>query len=277
MKNALVKTDFKFPGQKSVYHGKVRDVYNIDDELLVMVVSDRISAFDVILPEGIPYKGQVLNQIAAKFLDATSDIVPNWKVATPDPMVTVGLRCEPFKVEMVVRGYLTGHAWREYKAGKRTLCGETMPEGMKENVPQFNVGDTVKADVFAAGEKVDVTGISKGHGYQGVIKRWNAGRSPMSHGAGPMHRHQGSMGACSDPSKIMKGKMMPGHMGAEQVTVQNLDVVKVDPELNLIAVCGAVPGPKGGIVVLKNTVKNNKVAKGEAGVSKNPQKASARK
>ena len=132
MKNALVKTDFKFPGQKSVYHGKVRDVYNIDDEL-VMVVSDRISAFDVILPEGIPYKGQVLNQIAAKFLDATSDIVPNWKVATPDPMVTVGLRCEPFKVEMVVRGYLTGHAWREYKAGKRTLCGETMPEGMKEN------------------------------------------------------------------------------------------------------------------------------------------------
>ena len=133
MKNALVKTDFKFPGQKSVYHGKVRDVYNIDDELLVMVVSDRISAFDVILPEGIPYKGQVLNQIAAKFLDATSDIVPNWKVATPDPMVTVGLRCEPFKVEMVVRGYLTGHAWREYKAGKRTLCGETMPEGMKEN------------------------------------------------------------------------------------------------------------------------------------------------
>ena len=137
MKNALVKTDFKFPGQKSVYHGKVRDVYNIDDELLVMVVSDRISAFDVILPEGIPYKGQVLNQIAAKFLDATSDIVPNWKVATPDPMVTVGLRCEPFKVEMVVRGYLTGHAWREYKAGKRTLCGETMPEGMKETMRIF--------------------------------------------------------------------------------------------------------------------------------------------
>ena len=148
MKNALVKTDFKFPGQKSVYHGKVRDVYNIDDELLVMVVSDRISAFDVILPEGIPYKGQVLNQIAAKFLDATSDIVPNWKVATPDPMVTVGLRCEPFKVEMVVRGYLTGHAWREYKAGKRTLCGETMPEGMKENekFPHPIITPTTKAD-----------------------------------------------------------------------------------------------------------------------------------
>ena len=131
--------------------------------------------------------------------------------------------------------------------------------------------------MFVAGDYVDVTGTSKGKGYAGVIKRFNAGRSPMSHGAGPMHRHQGSMGACSDPSKIMKGKMMPGHMGAEQVTVQNLDVVKVDPELNLIAVCGAVPGPKGGIVVLKNTVKNNKVAKGEAGVSKNPQKASARK
>lgn len=148
MSNALVKTDFNFPGQKGVYHGKVRDVYNIDDELLVMVASDRISAFDVILPEGIPYKGQVLNQIAAKFLDATSDIVPNWKMATPDPMVTVGVRCEPFKVEMVVRGYLTGHAWREYKEGKRTICGEPMPEGMHENekFPQPIITPTTKAD-----------------------------------------------------------------------------------------------------------------------------------
>ena len=148
MSNALVKTDFNFPGQKGVYHGKVRDVYNIDDELLVMVASDRISAFDVILPEGIPYKGQVLNQIAAKFLDATSDIVPNWKMATPDPMVTVGVRCEPFKVEMVVRGYLTGHAWREYKEGKRTICGEPMPEGMRENekFPQTIITPTTKAD-----------------------------------------------------------------------------------------------------------------------------------
>ena len=156
MKNALVKTDFKFPGQKSVYHGKVRDVYNIDDELLVMVVSDRISAFDVILPEGIPYKGQVLNQIAAKFLDATSDIVPNWKVATPDPMVTVGLRCEPFKVEMVVRGYLTGHAWREYKAGKRTICGVAMPEGMVENqkFPEPIITPTSKA---AEGHDEDIS------------------------------------------------------------------------------------------------------------------------
>jgi len=133
MSKALTKTDFNFPGQKSVYHGKVRDVYNINDEYLVMIVSDRISAFDVVLPKGIPYKGQVLNQIAAKFLDATSDIVPNWKVATPDPNVTVGHHCEPFKVEMVIRGYLTGHAWREYKSGKRTLCGVELPEGMVEN------------------------------------------------------------------------------------------------------------------------------------------------
>jgi phosphoribosylaminoimidazole-succinocarboxamide synthase len=133
MSNALTKTDFQFPGQKSVYHGKVRDVYNINNDLLVMVVSDRISAFDVVLPEGIPYKGQVLNQIAEKFLDATSDIVPNWKIASPDPNVTVGHMCEPYKVEMVIRGYLTGHAWREYKAGKRSLCGIAMAEGMKEN------------------------------------------------------------------------------------------------------------------------------------------------
>jgi len=133
MNNALTRTDFNFPGQKSVYHGKVRDVYNINNEYLVMVVSDRISAFDVVLPKGIPYKGQVLNQIAAKFLDATSDIVPNWKVATPDPNVTVGHHCDPFKVEMVIRGYLTGHAWREYRSGKRMLCGVPMPDGMVEN------------------------------------------------------------------------------------------------------------------------------------------------
>ncbi len=133
MSKALTRTDFNFPGQKGVYHGKVRDVYNINDEYLVMVVSDRISAFDVVLPKGIPYKGQVLNQIAAKFLDATNDIVPNWKIATPDANVTVGHHCEPFKVEMVIRGYLTGHAWREYKSGKRSLCGIALPDGMVEN------------------------------------------------------------------------------------------------------------------------------------------------
>jgi phosphoribosylaminoimidazole-succinocarboxamide synthase len=149
MSNAIVRTDFNFPGQKSVYHGKVRDVYNILDEYLVMIVTDRISAFDVVLPKGIPYKGQVLNQIAAKFLDATSDIVPNWKIATPDPMVTVGHKCEPFKVEMVIRGYLTGHAWREYKAGKRVLCGNILPEGMVENQKFENpiITPTTKADV----------------------------------------------------------------------------------------------------------------------------------
>ena len=133
MSNALTRTDFNFKGQKNVYHGKVRDVYNIDDDLMVMVATDRISAFDVILPKGIPFKGQVLNQIAAKFLDATADICPNWKLATPDPMVTVGLKCEGFRVEMIIRGYLTGSAWRDYKAGCRNLCGNILPEGMKEN------------------------------------------------------------------------------------------------------------------------------------------------
>ena len=146
--DAIVKTNFNFPGQKSVYHGKVRDVYNINNEYLVMVATDRISAFDVVLPKGIPYKGQVLNQIASKFLDATADIVPNWKIATPDPMVTVGHCCEPFKVEMVIRGYLTGSSWRAYKAGARTLCGLPLPEGMREN-QKFDsplITPTTKAD-----------------------------------------------------------------------------------------------------------------------------------
>jgi len=145
---ALTHTDFNFPGQQSVYHGKVRDVYNINDELMVMVATDRISAFDVILPKGIPFKGQVLNQIAATFLDATSDIVPNWKLATPDPMVTVGLKCESFRVEMIIRGYLTGSAWREYQNGCRELCGVKLPEGMKENqkFPTPIITPTTKAD-----------------------------------------------------------------------------------------------------------------------------------
>lgn len=149
MQNAIIRTDFTFPGLKNLYIGKVRDVYNIDDELLIMVTSDRISAFDVVLPRAIPYKGQVLNQIASKFLDDTSDIVPNWKIATPDPMVTVGRLCDPFKVEMVIRGYLSGHAWREYKAGKRTICGVPMPDGMKENdmFPNPIITPTTKASV----------------------------------------------------------------------------------------------------------------------------------
>ena len=148
MNKALTRTDFNFEGQKSVYHGKVRDVYNINDKLMVMVATDRISAFDVVLPKGIPFKGQVLNQIAAKFLDATTDICPNWKLATPDPMVTVGLKCEGFRVEMIIRSILTGSAWREYKNGCRELCGVKLPDGMKENerFPEPIITPTTKAD-----------------------------------------------------------------------------------------------------------------------------------
>ena len=153
---AIVKTGFSFQGQVGKYVGKVRDVYDIDGDYLVMVVTDRISAFDVVLPEGIPYKGQILNKIAAKFLDAASDILPNWKVGVPDPAVTVGLKCEPFKVEMVIRGYLAGHAWLEYQAGKRTLCGVQLPEGMVENqkFPEPIITPTSKA---MEGHDEDVT------------------------------------------------------------------------------------------------------------------------
>jgi phosphoribosylaminoimidazole-succinocarboxamide synthase len=146
--DTLTKTNYRFPGQTHLYHGKVRDVYSIGEETLVMIATDRISAFDVVLPKGIPYKGQVLNQIASRFLDATSDIVPNWKQASPDPMVTVGVRCEPFKVEMVIRGYITGSAWREYTKGARTLCGLPLPEGLREN-QKFEtplITPTTKAD-----------------------------------------------------------------------------------------------------------------------------------
>jgi len=149
MSNTITKTDFEFEGQKSLYRGKVREVYNIDDKLLVMIATDRISAFDVVLPRGIPYKGQVLNQLAAKFMEATADIVPNWIIDTPDPVVSVGYLCDPFKVEMVIRGYLSGHAWREYRDGKRTICGLEMPDGMKENdrFPEPLITPTTKATV----------------------------------------------------------------------------------------------------------------------------------
>ena len=149
MSKALTKTDYNFPGQKSVYHGKVRDVYNINDEKLVMVATDRISAFDVVLPEGIPYKGQMLNQIAAKFLDATTDICLNWKIATPDPKVTVGVMCKGFPVEMIVRGYLCGSAWRAYKSGVREICGVALPDGMRENekFPRPIITPTTKAEM----------------------------------------------------------------------------------------------------------------------------------
>ncbi|RXM47240.1 phosphoribosylaminoimidazolesuccinocarboxamide synthase [Flavobacterium sp. YO12] len=148
MSNTITTTNFNFPNQKSVYRGKVREVYNINDELLVMVATDRLSAFDVVLPKGIPYKGQILNQIATKFMELTADIVPNWLIATPDPNVAVGYLCEPFKVEMVIRGYVSGHAAREYAAGRRQICGVTMTEGLKENdkFPEPIITPTTKAD-----------------------------------------------------------------------------------------------------------------------------------
>ena len=154
--NALTSTNFNFPGQKQVYNGKVRDVYFIGDDQLVMVATDRISAFDVILPKGIPFKGQILNQIAAKFLDATTDIIPNWKQATPDPMVTVGVRCEGYPIEMIVRGYLCGSAWRAYKSGVREICGVALPEGMRENeqFPTPIITPTTKAEIGAHDEDI---------------------------------------------------------------------------------------------------------------------------
>jgi phosphoribosylaminoimidazole-succinocarboxamide synthase len=156
MQNVIVRTDYHFPGQKSVYHGKVRDVYNINDELMVMVVTDRISAFDVILPKGIPYKGQVLNQIAAKFLDATRDIVPNWMLAVPDPMAMVGKFCKPFPLEMIIRAYLTGSSWRSYKNGSRSICGVPIPDGMREHerFPEPIITPTTKA---AEGHDEDIS------------------------------------------------------------------------------------------------------------------------
>ena len=149
MNNTIVNTSFKFPNQTSFYKGKIRDVYNINNEILVMIATDRISAFDTVLPKGIPYKGQVLNQIASSFLDMTSNIIPNWKMSTPDPVVTIGKLCDPIKVEMVIRGYLSGHAWREYNSGKRTICGVPMPDGMKENdkFPHPIITPTTKASV----------------------------------------------------------------------------------------------------------------------------------
>jgi phosphoribosylaminoimidazole-succinocarboxamide synthase len=167
--NALTNTDFHFDGQKNVYRGKVRDVYTVKNDLLVMVATDRISAFDVVLPKGIPYKGQMLNQIAAKFLDATADIVPNWKLATPDPMVTVGLRCEGYPVEMIVRGYLCGSAWRTYKSGVREICGVKIPDGMRENqrFPQPIITPTTKAEYGLHDEDISREEILK----QGLVTK----------------------------------------------------------------------------------------------------------
>ena len=170
--NTITSTNFHFPNQKSVYRGKVREVYNINDEILVMVATDRLSAFDVVLPKGIPYKGQILNQIATKFMELTKDIVPNWLIATPDPNVAVGHLCEPFKVEMVIRGYLSGHSAREYSAGKRTICGVSMDEGLKENdkFPTPIITPTTKADNGSHDEDISredilANGIVSGEDY----------------------------------------------------------------------------------------------------------------
>ncbi|HWZ04145.1 MAG TPA: phosphoribosylaminoimidazolesuccinocarboxamide synthase, partial [Mucilaginibacter sp.] len=174
--DSIKETHFNFPGQTAFYKGKVRDVYTINDKYLVMVVTDRISAFDVVLPEPIPYKGQVLNQIAAKFLQATADIVPNWVVTVPDPSVTIGRICEPFKVEMVIRGYLAGHAAREYSAGKRQVCGVSLPEGLKENdkLPQPIITPTTKAavghDEDISREEILARGIVTGEDYEELEK-----------------------------------------------------------------------------------------------------------
>lgn len=176
MAKTLVRTDFNFEGQTNVYHGKVRDVYSIGNDILVMVATDRISAFDVILPKGIPSKGQVLNQIAASFLDATADIVPNWKLATPDPMVTVGKKCEGFAVEMIIRGYLTGSAWRAYKDGCREICGVKLPDGMRENerFPEPIITPTTKAaeghDEDISREEIIAKGIVSKEDYEQVEK-----------------------------------------------------------------------------------------------------------
>ena len=177
MAKTVTATNFNFEGQTAVYHGKVRDVYTVNDDIMIMIATDRISAFDVILPEGIPYKGQVLNQIAGYFLDATADIVPNWKIAQPDPMVTVGYKCEGFRVEMIIRGYLTGSAWREYAAGARMLCGVQLPEGMRENerFPEPIITPTTKAeaghDENISKEEIIAQGIVSREDYE-VMERY---------------------------------------------------------------------------------------------------------
>ena len=207
--------------------------------------------------------------IPVTVIEAGPCVVVQKKTAENDGYDAVQLGFQDVKESKLTKPEL-GHLKKAGVAPKKLL-----KEFRLEDAASMNVGDEVKADIFAEGDKVDVTGISKGHGYQGVIKRWNAGRTPMTHGGGPVHRHAGSMGVI-DPAHIFKGKIGAGQMSVEQVTVQNLDVVKVDAELNMIVVRGAIPGPKGGIVTLKNTVKNFKVKGAAAGISLNPQKASAR-
>lgn len=208
--------------------------------------------------------------IPVTVIEAGPCVVSQKKTEEKDGYTSVQLGYEDVKESKLTKPEL-GHLKKSDVALKKYL-----KEFKLDNAADMNVGDVITADAFAAGDKVDVTGISKGHGFQGVIKRFNAQRTPTSHGGGPVHRHAGSMGSSSTPSRIFKGKIGAGQMGVEQVTVQNLDVVKVDADLNMIVVRGAIPGPKGGLVSIKSTVKTLKVAKGEAGTSTNPQKASAR-
>ena len=208
--------------------------------------------------------------IPVTVVEAGPCVVTQKKTIENDGYVAVQLGFEDVKESKLTKPE-AGHLKKAGVEPKKHL-----KEFKLEKAGEMNVGDVIKVDTFAAGDKIDVTGISKGHGYQGVIKRHNAGRTPMTHGGGPVHRHAGSMGASSHQSRIFPGKIGAGQMGVEQVTIENLDVVKVDAELNMLVIRGAIPGPKGGLVYIRNTVKNNKVKSGEAGISKNPQKASGR-
>ena len=208
--------------------------------------------------------------IPVTVIEAGPCVVTQKKTLEQDGYVSVQLGFENVKESKLTKPE-AGHLKKAGVEAKKHL-----KEFKLDAAADMNVGDVIKADTFAAGDKVDVVGTSKGHGYQGVVKRWNAGRTPMTHGGGPVHRHAGSMGSSSDPSRIFKGKIGAGQMGVEQVTIQNLDVVKVDSELNMLVIRGAIPGPKGGLVFVKSTVKNNKIKRGDAGISKNPKKASGR-
>ena len=208
--------------------------------------------------------------IPVTVIEAGPCVVTQKKTLEQDGYVSVQLGFENVKESKLTKPE-AGHLKKAGVEAKKHL-----KEFKLDAAADMNVGDVIKAATFAAGDKVDVVGTSKGHGYQGVVKRWNAGRTPMTHGGGPVHRHAGSMGSSSDPSRIFKGKIGAGQMGVEQVTIQNLDVVKVDSELNMLVIRGAIPGPKGGLVFVKSTVKNNKIKRGDAGISKNPQKASGR-
>jgi len=218
----------------------------------------------------------------SQIFDENGHVIPVTVIEAGPCVVTMKKTAEKDGYESVQLGYedVPERKLNKPEMGHLTKAGVSPKKHLKEfkleNAAELNIGDLVKADTFKTGDFVDVTGTSKGHGYAGVIKRWGAQRTPMTHGGGPVHRHAGSMGSSSDPSKIFKGKIGAGHMGVDQVTVQNLSVVKVDPELNMLVVCGAVPGPKGSLVTIKSTVKVHKIKQAGADISKNPQKASGR-